>query len=89
MPITSTLTRGWAAMARASKIAVGVSTMAHTVVDDAPAESSRVTMSSTCAAPATLGTTTDGAPAPAAAAMSSVPQGVARPLHRSASCREP
>ena len=41
VPITSTLTRGWAAMARASKIAVGVSTMAQIGGAVAPAASSR------------------------------------------------
>ena len=46
VPSTSTLTRSWAAMARTSKIAVGVSTIAQIDVAVAPAASSAAATSS-------------------------------------------
>ena len=89
MPITSTATRGWAAIERTSKIAVGVSIIAQIAVSDPPAASSAAATVSTSARLAIFGiTTADGRAAPAAA-MSSAPQGVASPLQRIVSSRPP
>ena len=90
VPITSTPTRGWAAMARTSKIAVGVSIIAQIVTSTgAPAASSRAGTSSTSATESTLGITTADGPDGAAAAMSSAPHSVSRPLQRIVSSRLP
>ena len=83
MPITSTLTRGWWAISRTSRIAFGVSTIAQIVIDaGAPAASSAAEISSRYAAESTFGITTLAAPDCAAAATSDAPHGVIRPLQR-------
>ncbi len=83
VPMTSTFTRGCPAIARISRMAVGVSTIAQIVMaPGAPAASSRADTSSRYAADPTLGMTMAAAPEPAAAAMSSAPHGVSRPLQR-------
>src|SRR4051794_9460666 len=90
VPMTSADTRGCAAIARTSKIAVGVSTIAQISRSaGAPAAFSRLeTRSSVCVEP-TFGMTTAAAPERAAAARSSGPHCVSRPLQRIVSSRFP
>ena len=90
VPITITDTRGCAAISLASRIAVGVSIIAHTVIVlGAPAESSCAATSSTYPAEATFGTTTAEAVDLAIAARSAAPHCVSRPLQRIVNSRVP
>ena len=90
MPITSTATRGCAQIARASRIAVGVSIIAQIIISfGAPAASSAADTASSSATLDTFGITTAVTHAFAAAAMSSLPHGVSRALQRMVSSRRP
>ena len=90
VPITSTATRGCAAIERTLNMAVGVSIIGQIIVStDAPAASSCADTASTCSTVSTFGITTAEGEAAPAAAMSSAPHSVSRPLHRMVSSRLP
>ena len=91
VPITSTATRGWAAMARTSKIAVGVSSIAQIGIDRRRARGVELRGDRRRRRPteSTFGTTTADGPAATAAARSSAPHSVSSPLQRIVSSRPP
>ncbi len=90
MPITSTATRGWAAIERTLKIAVGVSIIAQMRTDaGAPAASSCAATASTYVDRVDLRDHDRRRSGRAAAARSSAPHSVSSPLQRIVSSRLP